>query len=377
MSKYKRSFPTGGSVISEDLVGRESILRELYERTYGHGNSVVLSAPRQTGKTSVVTELLVRVRKAGGWGVYIDCSAAIDDEADLARLIAAATYDSARGVTGAFVRLRDFIEGVPKPVFYQSDMDLAVSFHGKSPGPPHVLLEKALSLADDMAAGAGKRAVVVYDEFQVLSSLSPTIFTRIRATLQHHMSHAAYVFAGSETGMLEELFTHPESMPFRLATVVPLPVPSAAEWSTYITTRFDDLGLRISKDEIETLIGFCGCHPRDLMEACEHLVTLRSLNPGGSGAPAAAIARTEAGLGAQFEEIWKHLDHPTGTRTTAVRIAAGLPAYGRGRNTSTVMRTIDKLEREGLVRRLDHGRYEFTEPLFARFVRSRSGATSS
>jgi hypothetical protein len=372
MSKYKHSFPTGGSVVSEDLVGREPILREIFERTYGHGNSVVLSAPRQTGKTSVVTELLVRVRKAGGWGVYIDCSATIDDEADLARLIAAATYDSARGVAGAFVRLRDFIDGVPKPVFYQSDMDLAVAFHGKRPDPPHVLLEQALALADDMAAGAGKRAVVVYDEFQVLSSLSPTIFTRIRATLQHHMNHAAYVFAGSETGMLEGLFTRPESMPFRLATIVPLPAPSSVEWTSYITSRFEDLGLQISKDEIETLIGVCGCHPRDLMEACEHLVTLRSLNPGQAGAIAAAIARTETGLSAQFEEIWKHLDRPAGTRTTAARIVAGLPVYGRGRNTSTVMRTTDKLEREGLVRRLDHGRYEFTEPLFARFVRSRT-----
>jgi hypothetical protein len=376
VSKYKHSFPTGGSVIFEDLVGREPILRELYERTYGHGNSVVLSAPRQTGKTSVVTELLARVRKAGGWGIYIDCSAAIDDEADLARLIAAATYDSARGVTGAFVRLRDFIEGVPKPVFYQSDMDLAVAFHGKSPEPPHVLLEQALALADNMSAGAGKRAVVVYDEFQVLASLSPTIFTRIRATLQHHMGHAAYIFAGSETGMLEELFTHPEAMPFRLATVVPLPLPSAVEWSAYIAGRFDELGLRISQDEIASLINFCGCHPRDLMEACEHLVTLRSLNPGGAGALAVAIARTEAGLGAQFEEIWKHLDHPAGTRTTAARIAAGVPVYGRGRNASTVMRTIDKLNGEGLVRRLAPGRYEFTEPLFARFVRSRAGTIS-
>ena len=373
MSKPKHTFPTGGSVSREDLVGRESILREIYERTYEHGNSVVLSAPRQTGKTSVVAELLERVRQVGGWGVYIDCSAAIGDEADLARLIAAATYDSARGVSGAFVRLRDFISGVPKPVFYQSDMDLAVSFHGKDPEPPHVLLEKALALADNMAAGANKRVVVVYDEFQILASLSPTIFTRIRATLQHHMNHAAYVFAGSETGILEGLFTRPEAMPFRLATVVPLPTPSPAEWTAYITTRFAELGLTTSEEEISGLIGVCGCHPRDLMEACEHLVTLRSLNPRGPGALSAAIARTEAGLSAQFEEIWKGLDRPAGTRATAARIATGSPVYGRGRNTSTVMRTLDKLEQEGLIRRIEHGRsYEFTEPLFARFVRARA-----
>jgi hypothetical protein len=376
MGKQKRSFPTGGSVAPDDLVGRESILRELFERTYRHGNSVVLSAPRQTGKTSVVTELLERVRRDGGWGVYVDCSAAVDDEADLARLIAAATYDSARGTAGAFVRLRDFIGGVPKPVFYQSDMDLAVSFHGRTPEPPQALLEKALALADDMAGDAGKRVVVVYDEFQILASISPTIFTRIRASLQHHMGHAAYVFAGSETGILEELFTNPDAMPFRLATIVPLPTPGADEWRSYIAARFAEMKLAASEDEIAGLIDVCGCHPRDLMEACEHLVTLRSLNPGGVGALPAAIARTEAGLAAQFEEIWKRLDHPVGTRSVAARIATGVPVYGRGRNTSTVMRAIDKLEREGLVRRVDHGHYAFTEPLFARFVLARAEKVS-
>jgi hypothetical protein len=370
--QQQHSFPTGGAVATEDLVGREAVLRELFERTAKHGNSVVLSAPRQTGKTSVASELLRQARVAGCWGIYIDCSAAIDDEGDLARLIASATYDQASGVPGAFKRLRGFIDGVPKPIFYQSDLDLAVAFHAKDPEPPHVLLERALGLADELASGAGKRVIVVYDEFQILAALSPTIFTRIRAALQHHMAHAAYVFTGSETGLLEELFAHPESMPFRLATLMRLPTPSAPEWHDYIAGRFASLGLRATESEIDALIDTCGCHPRDLMEAAEHLVTIRSLNPSSQGALEAAIARTVAGLEAQFEEIWRRLDRPSGTRATAARIAGGAAVYGRGIQPGTVGRAIAKLEREGLIRRTGSGRYEFTEPLFGRFVRART-----
>ena len=75
MADAKRTFPTGGRVSPEDLVDREAILGELFARTFDHGNSVLLRAPRQTGKTSVADELLRRVRKAGGLAIYIDCTA--------------------------------------------------------------------------------------------------------------------------------------------------------------------------------------------------------------------------------------------------------------------------------------------------------------
>ena len=58
-----------------------------------------------------------------------------------------------------------------------------------------------------------------------------------------------------------------------------------------------------------------------------------------------------------------------GTRTTASRIAHGLPVYGRGRAAATVTRTIEKLEGEGIIRKVERGTYVFTEPLFGRYVR--------
>src|SRR3974390_2911234 len=108
MATIERTFPTGGPVAADDLVGRDAILAELFARTFEHGNSVVLAGPRQTGKTSVIDELLRRVRKAGGWGIYIDCSRTTGDEVELAELIARSTYDDASGSRGAFARPRWF-----------------------------------------------------------------------------------------------------------------------------------------------------------------------------------------------------------------------------------------------------------------------------
>jgi hypothetical protein len=117
------------------------------------------------------------------------------------------------------------------------------------------------------------------------------------------------------------------------------------------------------------LISFTGGHPRDLMEACEHLLTLRSLNREADGAVKLAEEKTLNSLRVKFDELWRRLEQPAGTQTTAGRIANGQPIYGRGRPQKSVSRTIEKLGREGIVRRVGRGAYEFTEPLFARYIR--------
>lgn len=368
MAGLKRTFPTGGSVGPDDLVDREAILGELFERTYEHLNSVLLSAPRQTGKTSVADELIRRIRKAGGWAISIDCSAATD-ERSLAELIARSTYDQASGSRGAFLRLKEAIQGAPRPIIFQNDLDISVAFFGERSERPERLLERAFGLADELAEQKDKRCVVVYDEFQQLVRISPDLFARARSALQHRMTHTAYVFMGSEVGMLEELFRNPRQMPFRLATPLSLALPSTEAWRSYIERRFRALRVPIAPAEVDRLIAFAGRHPRDLMELCEHLLVIRTVNPTATGAVELAEAKTLEGLRAQFEEIWKRLERPKGTRTTAARIAHGLPVYGDGRAGESTSRTIDRLEDEGVIRRVGRGAYEFTEPLFGVFVR--------
>ncbi len=368
MAAPRRSFPTGGTVGREDLVDREAVVKEMFERTYEHLNSVVLSAPRQTGKTSVAEDLLREVRQAGGAGVYIDCSAATD-ERELAELIARATYDHVSGSKGAFARLKDLVAGAPKPVLYQGDVNLSLSFFGPREESTPRLLERALGLADELATQKDRKCVVIYDEFQRLASLSPSIFDRVRATLQHHMTHTAYVFMGSEVGLLDSLFKRRTEMPFRLATPLVLPLPRPEAWRQYIEGRFRALKVPVAPGEIDRLISLTGGHPRDLMEACEHLLMIRLVAPDTDGAVDLALAKTMASLSAEFEEIWKQLEKPKGTRTTAARIATGRPVYGRGRSGTETARTVERLEGLGLIHKTGRGSYSFTEPLFGRFVR--------
>ena len=365
----RRDFPTGGEVASEDLVGRERIVRDLYERAYVQGNPIVLSAPRQTGKTSVIAELLRRVRKAGGWGIKIDCSRATSVE-DFAELVASDTYAEAAGQRDAFAKLGDLLRNIPRPMLYHADSEIALTFHASD---RHVAvgqrLATALGLADRLAEEKRVRAVVVYDEFPTLRKISAKLFDQIRAELQHANKSTSYVYLGSEVGVLATLFKDRRRMAFRLGTTIELPSPSTAEWVTYIERRFRELGLPRAAGEARSLVTFTGGHPRDLMEACEHLLTLRKLDPATPNLLELAQEKTYSGLERNFELLWELLEEPKGTRETAVRIASGQRVYGRGRDAMSVKRSVDKLGDEGIVRKVGRGQFEFTEPLFGEYVR--------
>lgn len=365
----RRDFPTGGEVANEDLVGRERIVRDLYERAYVQGNPIVLSAPRQTGKTSVIAELLRRVRKAGGWGIRIDCSRATGVE-DFAELVASDTYAEAAGRRDAFAKLGDLLRNIPRPMLYHADSEIALTFHASDrPVGAGQRLATALGLADRLAEEKGVRAVVVYDEFPTLRRISEKLFDQIRAELQHANKSTSYVYLGSEVGVLATLFKDRRRMAFRLGTTVELPPPSTAEWVAYIEQRFRELRLPLAAGEAQRLVTFTGGHPRDLMEACEHLLTLRTLDPATPNLLELAQEKTYSGLERNFELLWELLEEPKGTRETAARIASGQRVYGRGRDAMSVKRSVDKLGDEGIVRKVGRGQFEFTEPLFGEYVR--------
>lgn len=369
----RRPFPTGGVVPSEDLVGREAAIEAFVRRVYDLKSSVYLSEPRQVGKTSVVVEALRRVRKKGGRAVYVDCTAPVD-VATVAMRLASAAYDEKEKTVGAFARLRHVISGL-RPTVMHADTGLAVTFFGGDPPPPERRFERALALADELAVADRMRAVVVFDEFPRLAELGPQIFDHVRAHLQHAVRNTAYVFMGSQVGMLRSLFGERRSMLHRLASPFDLPAPSSAEWIRYIEGRFSGWRKTLGSGEAARLVELTGGHPRDLMEVCRALLEIRLAGPRSAQDVDLALERALAALSVTFEQIWKSLTQPTGAHVTAARIAIRTALY-TGRARKTVQRSLERLDQDGLIRRLGgRGQYEFTEPLFAVWVRRQMAAS--
>src|SRR3979490_529158 len=70
-------FPLGGPVPAADLVGREAYIRRATARL-ADGSHILIAGPRRIGKTSVMLEILRRLRRKGLHTAYVDCMGATD-----------------------------------------------------------------------------------------------------------------------------------------------------------------------------------------------------------------------------------------------------------------------------------------------------------
>src|SRR5919198_3542335 len=103
-------FPVGGPVPAADLVGREAYLRRLVDRL-GDGNHVLVAGPRRIGKTSIILEVLRRLRRRGALTAYIDCLGATDVRG-LAERLVDALLENVSGVERSFEQAKAIAAGV-------------------------------------------------------------------------------------------------------------------------------------------------------------------------------------------------------------------------------------------------------------------------
>jgi uncharacterized protein len=151
------------------------------------------------------------------------------------------------------------------------------------------------------------RTLVVFDEFQDLLRVSPDIDGLLRSKIQFHRDEASYIFAGSEPGMLGELFTNRRRPLFDQARPVQLEPLRDEDVIEYIGTRFerDD---RDPGEALDALVDLARGHPQRAMLLAHHLWEQM---PRGSTADLETWDRTLAAVdretGEAFEKHWDDL----------------------------------------------------------------------
>src|SRR3954447_4504278 len=116
----------------------------------------------------------------------------------------------------------------------------------------------------------GVRTLVVFDEFQDLLRISSDVDGLLRSKIQFHRDEASYIFAGSEPGMLNALFTDRGRPLFDQARPIlldPLPDEDLIE---YIGGRFERAE-RDPREALDPLVDLARGHPQRAMLLAHHL----------------------------------------------------------------------------------------------------------
>lgn len=352
----------------DEIIDRDEETRTLLAHAVG-GHFVRLYAPRKYGKTSLLRRVLADGERSEGLiPVLVDLYRVVS----LADVTVRIERAYARHLKGAVrARIDQFLQrtgiGLSLGV---SGISARIQLDPKADPLPalHALLDLPLRLEQS----GGYRALIAFDEFQDVEKV-PDLDGLIRSHIQYHGDVASYVFAGSEPGLMEQLFEdrdrplYGSAVPMRLGRLRPEDV------GTYVAERFAQSGRDVG-EALGALLQSADGHPQRAMLLAHHLWA--TVVAGASATLEDWHTAHEAALdelAAEFDAEWRHLDTSAQKTLRSVIEGDGSPyrtdVLRRLALTKDMVRkALPRLTASALIER-NGDRHEIVDPLFAEWIR--------
>jgi AAA+ ATPase superfamily predicted ATPase len=322
-------FRFGQIVADEYFVGRTTELRRLMLdlRT---ATNVVLISPRRFGKSSLVLRVLRDLEGEGVLTAYIDLLRTPSKER-LASHLAGAMYRGllSRGAQ-AFERASEWFSQLrvrPKITLNQIGTP-SFEFAGGSPVTDvDATLEHLLILPQTVARDRKRRVVIVFDEFQEVLDLDPSLPGLLRSIFQQQ-GDVAHVFLGSRQHLLRRVFADRHQPLYRLARPMTLGPIEQAAFAPYLRERFAAGHSQIARAGIDRLLSITGGHPNDTQELA-HFTWARAVaenRPATAETVDRAAEDVVTAESARFVLIWESLS-PLQRRVLTAVAHAGTRLY--------------------------------------------------
>ena len=251
----------------DDIIDRDEETQRLLAAAVG-GHYVRLYAPRKYGKTSLLGRVLRDgERQEGLIPIMVDLYGVLSI-ADVAIRFERAYARQLKGRLRA--RMEEFLQSTGLGLSLGAlGISARLQLDPRSDPLPalHALLDLPLRLEE----GGGFRALIVLDEFQDITKVKD-MDALLRSHIQFQGEVASFVFAGSEPGLMRELFEDRERPLYGQAVPMRLERLADADIAAYVAARFRETGRSVG----EALNPLLAAAPRDTRSG-------RCCSPTGSG----------------------------------------------------------------------------------------------
>jgi hypothetical protein len=351
----------------EDVIDRDAETDELLRNVVG-GHYVRLFAPRKYGKTS----LLKRALRDGE-----------EREGLIPVLVDLYRVSSIADVTVRFERayskhLKGAVRSKVEEFLQRTGIGLSLGAYGISaklqvdarfdPLPAlHALLDLPLRLEES----GGYRAFVALDEFQDVDKVDG-LDGLIRSHIQYQGEVASYVFAGSEPGLMKQLFENKDRPLYGSAVPMRLQRLADEDIAAYVAQRFTDTGRSVG-EALNPLLEAAKGHPQRSM-----LLAHRLWAEVAKGETAtlddwrAAHAAALVELTPEFDAQWRGFDSSQQKTLRAVIAGGGSPYKADVRqrldlSKDMVRKALPRLSARAEIETVD-GKHAVVDPLFAEWI---------
>lgn len=264
-------FIYGEIVKGEDFADRMDEVKEL-TRDLKDCEKIFLISPRRYGKTSLIINVLTKLRKSEVYPVYID----LYKVTSLHKLLELYSREIGLAVTTKLERairfIKDILPGLRPKVTIDPEGNASIGIDYVSSKRDILrFLDEIYDLPQKLALKKKKNFVVVFDEFQEIRNLDgESIEKSMRASFQHHRN-VAYLFAGSKRHILNDMVYNKRRAFYKIGKVMNLTKISREEFRKFLERKFKNTGFVLEKGVVDEVLDLVEDYPYNAQFLCHRL----------------------------------------------------------------------------------------------------------
>ena len=247
--------------------------------TLSGGNNIVLFAPRRYGKTSLVFRAIEKLEEKGFTCIYFDFMPVYSRESFI-ESYSKAIITKQSNLQRAVKLMASLVKGIrPKIAFDPSGKpEFSMDFSDKIISEN--TLEEIIDLPSKMASVKSKY-IVIFDEFQEISKMNGENFENLLRSKIQQQQNVSYLFLGSRTHLLNDMFNNKSRAFYNSAMVMQLDALPENETITYLKNRFALSNITIDDSSAKLIIDQAGNIPYYIQllaaEIWQHMISTSSV----------------------------------------------------------------------------------------------------
>jgi len=293
--------------LSSLVVGREKEIQTL--KTYiSFSQHTVITAPRRYGKTTLANKVLSDLEDEY-LIVKLDMFEATSID-ELCKNYLNAIYRSV-GVTNFLHKAKESIFTLLEKFNLSYEQEgIKIAYEISKQSDENKLIEETFHFSNKFATLMNKKMIVFIDEFGDIEKFGQDFIKKLRSYMQTH-ENVVYIFAGSQTSVINNIFLNKENAFFNFASLMNIDVLEDESTFKFLEELKID-NKSFSKDVIEKLKELTKFHPFYLVKTIQEsfikalldnsdMINLVHLED--------AVKKICDDNNAYFESIWQKINH--------------------------------------------------------------------